>query len=106
MTLSKMPFKYAAPGLESALAFPERDGKPRLSIWGRLRQALLAWRERRRPNEAMWDPRYLDDRLLADIGLKRGEPAYSALAAGGSVIHGEGPRHAERRAVDGWDRLA
>jgi hypothetical protein len=105
MTLSKMPFKFPTLGLESALACPEMDGAKRPSASRRLWRALVRWWARRRPSQATWDPRYLDDRLLADIGLRRGEPAHSALTAGWSVIPTERRGPARRRDADGWDRL-
>ena len=105
MTLSKMPIKFLLPGLESTFARAEATPKERPAALKRLWRALIAWRQRSRAERMPGDVRGLDDRLLADIGLVRGEPAYTAVVAGWHV----GPHPirppVDRPGMDGWDHL-
>ena len=72
--MATMPASRAAPISEAnALAQP--------SFVRRLRLLYQAWRQRVRMRRTVSALGHLDARLLADIGLAKGEPAYMALKA-------------------------
>jgi uncharacterized protein YjiS (DUF1127 family) len=91
----KMPIKFAQ---------PRTVASGRRSVIASLWRALVEWRRRRPAAQTMRDLSQLDDRLLADIGLVRGDPAYAVLAANWYVGAGYPDRPTGARR-EGWDHL-
>ena len=114
ITLS--PAAYAADALrrlgnaadadKMPVKFSQRTTTPqRHSAIGRIWRLLVEWRARRGADQTMRDLSRLDDRLLADIGLVRGDAAYSAVVANWYVGGCDHRPRSDRRGLDGWDHL-
>jgi uncharacterized protein YjiS (DUF1127 family) len=110
------PAAYAADALRRLGDAGDADKKPanfvtrakpeaRRSAIARVWRLLLAWRRSRSANQTMRELAHLDDRLLADIGLVRGDPVYTALAADWYVGTGDRRPRFGGQGRSGWDHL-